>query len=66
MRGLAQLLDFVDEVLDELDIRKEVEYLETILYGFTSADRQLAVYRETEDFKAVVDLVVTETREGLD
>jgi carboxylate-amine ligase len=67
MRSLAhELLEFVDEVLDELDIRQEVEYVRTILEGGTSADRQLAVYHETGDLKAVVDRVVAETREGLD
>ncbi len=62
----TELLEFVDDVLDELDIRREVEYVNTILASGTSADRQLATYRETGDFKAVVDRVVAETREGLD
>jgi carboxylate-amine ligase len=66
MRFLAgELLEFIDEVVDELDIRKEVEYVHTILADGTSADRQLAAYRETGDFKAVVDRVVAETREQL-
>jgi carboxylate-amine ligase len=62
----TELLEFVDDVLDELDIRREVEYVNTILATGTSADRQLATYRETGDFKAVVDRVVAETREGLE
>jgi carboxylate-amine ligase len=53
-------------VVDELGVRHEVEYVNTILEEGTSADRQLAVYRETEDLKAVVDHLVEETREGLD
>jgi len=66
MRTLsAELLEFVDDVLDELGIRKEVEYMNVILEGGTSADRQLATYAETGDFKAVVDRIVTETREGV-
>ena len=39
--------------------------MHTILSQGTSADRQLAVYRETGDFRAVVDQVVKETQEGL-
>ena len=65
MKHLAQeILEFVDDVVDDLDSRSEVEYLHTILKGGTSADRQLAVYRETGDLKAVVDALVEETQEG--
>ncbi len=65
MQHLAQeILEFVDDVVDELDSRSEVEYINTILTGGTSADRQLAVYRETGDLKAVVDRLVEETKEG--
>ena len=56
---------WVDDVVDELGSRAEVEYVETILDQGTSADRQLAVYRRTEDLRTVVDLVVEETKEGL-
>jgi carboxylate-amine ligase len=63
---ISELLEVVDDVVDELGVRSEVEYVETILAGGTSADRQLAVYRETHDLKAVVDHLVEETREGLD
>ena len=58
---IEELLIWVDDVLDELGSRAEVEYVDTILRQGTSADRQLAVYRHTEDFRAVVDHVVAET-----
>jgi len=61
-----ELLAWVDDVVDELGSRSEVEYVHTILRQGTSADRQLAVYRQTGDFRAVVDRVVEETREGLE
>ncbi|HUP42338.1 MAG TPA: carboxylate-amine ligase [Thermoanaerobaculia bacterium] len=61
-----QLLELVDDVVDELDLREAVSYVHTILRDGTSADRQLATYRETGDFTAVVDRVVAETRAGLD
>ena len=46
---------FLDDVVDELGSRKEVEYAFKILEQGTSADRQLARFRETGDLKAVVD-----------
>lgn len=62
MRDLAiELIEFVDDVVDELGSREEVAYVKTILRDGTSADRQLRVYRETLDFKAVVKHIVEET-----
>ncbi|HKU60876.1 MAG TPA: carboxylate-amine ligase [Gemmatimonadales bacterium] len=63
---VRELLEwFVDDVLDELGSRKEVEYAFTILEQGTSADRQLARFRETGDLKAVVDSLISETAEGV-
>jgi carboxylate-amine ligase len=56
---------FIDDVVDELGSRKEVEYAYHILERGTSADRQLAVYERTNDLKAVVDQLVQETSEGV-
>jgi len=67
MRDLAlELLEFIDDVLDELESREAVQYVHTVLREGTSADRQLAVYRETGDLKAVVQYVVDETRTSVD
>jgi len=57
---------FLDDVLDDLGSRAEVEYAYEILENGTSADRQLATFAETGDTKAVVDRLVRETAEGLD
>jgi len=66
-RGLMEeILEVIDDVVDELEIRREVEYVHTILREGTSADRQLAVYRQSGDLRAVVDHVIRETTEGLD
>src|SRR6266498_736190 len=63
MRDLAvELLEFIDDVLDELESREAVRYVHTVLRDGTSADRQLDVFRETGDLKAVVRYVVDETR----
>jgi carboxylate-amine ligase len=43
---IRELLDFVDDVLDDLGSRKEVEHIHTILGRGTSADEQLRVYHE--------------------
>ena len=60
-----ELLEFVDDVLDELGSRKEVEYIHTILEMGTGADRQLAVWEATHDLSRVVDYIVEETEYGL-
>lgn len=56
---------FLDDVLDELGTRKEVEYAFTILEGGSSAQRQLATYARTGDLRAVVDQLIRETAEGV-
>ena len=66
MRSLIpELLELVDDVLDELGSRSAVEYVHTILNEGTSAERQLRVYQETGDLKAVVRHLVAETRAGV-
>ena len=67
MRDLAiELLEFVDDVVDELGSRREVDYVRTILAEGTSADRQLRVHAEKGDLRAVVQAVVAETRASVD
>src|SRR5918912_1633461 len=62
---IRELLEFVDDVLDDLDSRREVEHINTILERGTSADEQLQVYRETNDLKAVVDRLIERTVENV-
>ena len=65
LRSLAlEVLELVDDVVDELGSRRDLEYLHTLLAEGSSADRQLATYRETGDLKAVVDRLVRESGEG--
>jgi carboxylate-amine ligase len=62
MRDLAlELLDFVDDVLDELGSRKAVSHLRTVLETGTSADRQIRRFNETGHLHAVVDHLAAET-----
>ena len=66
MRILGEeLLAFVDDVVDDLGSREAIAPVHSILREGTSAERQLAVYRETGDLKAVVRQIVSETRDGV-
>lgn len=62
---IQELLEFVDDVVDELGSREEINYVNTMLENGTSADRQLRVYKETGDLRAVVDMLMKETIEGV-
>ena len=66
MRELTrELLEFVDDVIDDLRSRKEIRHIHTILERGTSADDQLRVWRETSDIKAVVDRLIETTIENV-
>jgi glutamate---cysteine ligase / carboxylate-amine ligase len=66
MRDLAlELLDFVDDVVDDLGSRDALQTVHTIVEEGTGADRQLAVYREREDLTDVVDYLAEETLRGV-
>jgi len=56
---------FLGDVIDELGTRKEVEYAYRIMEEGSSADRQLAKFKETGDLKSVVDQIIAETSEGV-
>jgi len=62
---ILELLDFVDDVVDELDSRKEIEHIHTILQRRTSAEEQLRVFEETKDLHAVVDRLIELTMENV-
>jgi carboxylate-amine ligase len=66
MRDLAvELLEFVDDVVDALGSRREVEYLQTIVREGTSADRQLRVFAASGHLHRVVDHIAEETIAGV-
>jgi carboxylate-amine ligase len=62
---INELLEFVDDVVDELGSRKELDYIQEIIKMGTGADRQLAVWEQSYDTKNVVDLIIEETHLGL-
>ena len=62
---ILEYLDFVDDVVDELDSREEINYIRQILETGNGADRQLRVFEQTGDLKKVVDYIIDETEVGL-
>jgi carboxylate-amine ligase len=62
---MHELVAFVDDVVDPLGSRKDVEYILKIVEGGSSADRQLAIFKQTNDLKDVVDNLIAETMEGV-
>ncbi|MEE2776527.1 MAG: carboxylate-amine ligase [Acidobacteriota bacterium] len=65
MRDLTlELLEILDDVIDELGTRKEIEHVHRIFEEGTSADRQLRVFEETGDLGSVIDHLAAETMEG--
>jgi carboxylate-amine ligase len=62
---IHELLEFIDDVVDELGSREQLNYIHEILQHGTGADRQVEVYNQTNDTKAVVDYIVSETHRGL-
>jgi len=62
---IPELLEFVDDVVDELGSRSAVEHVHTILRDGTSAERQMRVFEKTGDLKEVVKHLVMETKAGV-
>jgi glutamate---cysteine ligase / carboxylate-amine ligase len=63
---LYEYLDLVDDVVDELGCREEINYIHRIMEHGTGADRQLRVFRESGgDLRKVVDYIISETEAGV-
>jgi carboxylate-amine ligase len=62
---MLEYLEMIDDVVDELGSRDEINYIHQMLEMGSGADRQLKVYEETGDLKKVVDYMVAETRLGV-
>jgi len=62
---MMEYLEMIDDVVDELGSREEINYIHQMLEMGTGADRQLKVYQETGDLKKVVDYIVGETKVGV-
>ncbi len=62
---IAEILEFVDDVVGELGSQAEISYVRRILENGNGATRQLRVFNETRDLKRVVDYMIEETEFGL-
>jgi glutamate---cysteine ligase / carboxylate-amine ligase len=62
---ILEYLDLIDDAVDELGSREEINYIHEMLKMGTGADRQLKVFEQTGDLKQVVDYMVEETRVGV-
>lgn len=54
---ILELLDFIDDVVDDLGCRDSLQAIHKILEIGTGADRQLAVYKETNNLEAVASFI---------
>jgi carboxylate-amine ligase len=62
MRELAlELLEFVDDVADELGSREALNHIHEVVNNGTGADHQLEVFRKTGDLHSVVDYLIQNT-----
>jgi carboxylate-amine ligase len=66
-QSIHELFDFVDDVLDDLDTRCEINYLRSLVDDplGTGAERQLAAYKQTGNIQSVIEYLMQESRVGL-
>jgi len=58
---MMEMLEFVDEVVDDLGSRKYIQHIEHILDKGSSADKQIKVFKSKKDIKEVVNHLIAET-----
>jgi carboxylate-amine ligase len=66
--SIRELLDFVDEVVDDLGSRREINYLRSLLDDpqGTGADRQMAIYEESSgDVEKIKQFLMERTMQGI-
>src|ERR1044071_3710087 len=61
---IYELLDFIDDVVDQLGSRDRIRHVHTMLEKGTGADRQLAVYEQTNDLGMVAEYIHSQFLEG--
>jgi glutamate---cysteine ligase / carboxylate-amine ligase len=66
--SLRETLDFVDDMVDDLGSRREINYLRALLDDprGTGADRQIALYQESNDLQKVNKFLIERTMEGVE
>ncbi len=62
---ILELLDFIEDVIDELGSSEQIKYVHEMMKNGTGADKQLAVFKQTNDLTKVVDFITSEFTKGL-
>ena len=62
---MLELLEFIDDVVDELGSRDEINFIHKILAEGTGADKQLEIFKESNNLEKVVDFIVGEFTKGI-
>src|SRR6476659_4981540 len=62
---IYELLDFVDDVVDELGCRHRLSYVHKMLEGGTGADRQLKVYEQNKNLVEVAAYIQKQFLSGI-
>ncbi len=62
---IYELLDFIDDVVDELGSRNDINYVHKILENGTGADRQLKVFYANKNPIELVDFIIHSSMLGL-
>ena len=65
--SIHELLDFVNEVANDLGSRREIDYLRSLLADprGTGADRQITAYQHTGSLTDVIQLLIQQTMDGI-
>ena len=62
---IVELLEFIDDVVDELGSREKINYVYKILKYGTGADKQLKIFEKTNDLTKVVDFITSQFTKGI-
>jgi carboxylate-amine ligase len=61
---ILELLDFIDDVVDDLGSRDDINYITKMMEQGTGADRQLKVFYENKNMIELVDFITDSTMQG--
>jgi carboxylate-amine ligase len=62
---ILELLDFIDDVVDDLGSREDINYVQKMIEQGTGADRQLKVYYQNKNWVELVDYITSATLQGI-
>ena len=58
---MYEMLEFIDDVIDDLGSKKHLKSIEEIIENGSSADRQLEIFKQSNSLHSVVDHLIQET-----